>query len=100
MMRNLQPDLSENAPNRPGCGTSPNTGSESRFHPAAESVRPRGPPHHQLRPPGTRQKRKFMALGIRATTRAVPPNAETTLLDEAACRYSLTAHGVAPQPLP
>jgi hypothetical protein len=34
MMRNLQPGFSDNAPNRPGCGTSPNTGPESRFHPA------------------------------------------------------------------
>jgi len=40
MMRNLQPCLSENAPNRPGCGTSPNTGSESRFHPAAAICSP------------------------------------------------------------
>jgi hypothetical protein len=38
MMRNLQPGFSENAPRRPGCGTSPNTGSESRFHPAAAQL--------------------------------------------------------------
>ena len=40
MMRNLQPGFSENAPKRPGCGTSPNTGSESRFHPAAANCSP------------------------------------------------------------
>ena len=40
MMRNLKPGFSENAPKRPGCGTSPNTGSESRFHPAAAICSP------------------------------------------------------------
>jgi hypothetical protein len=40
MMRNLQPGLSENAPNRPGCGASPNTGPESRFRPATAICSP------------------------------------------------------------
>jgi len=76
MMRNLQPGFSENAPKRPGCGTSPNTGPESRFHPAAAIVRPRGAPHHQLRPPGTRQIRVFVdrqrthVVGLRSIGRA------------------------------
>jgi hypothetical protein len=40
MMRNLKPGFSENAPKRPGCDTSPNTGPESRFHPAAAICSP------------------------------------------------------------
>jgi hypothetical protein len=40
MMRNLQPGRSENASNRPACGTPPGRGPESRLHAAAAICSP------------------------------------------------------------